>query len=122
MVKPQIWISNGAFTGNMSMPTKEDWEKFESSYEEFILLFAQMAEETQSDIFCIGTELKTFINERPEFWVNLIRKVKKVYHGNLTYAANWDEYAKTPFWSQLDYIGVNAYFPLCEKENPSSDT
>ena len=122
MLKPQIWIHRGEFTGNMKMPNEEGWKKLEASYEKFILLYAQLAEETQSDIFCIGTELKTFINERPEFWVNLIQKVKKVYHGNLTYAANWDEYAKTPFWSQLDYIGVNAYFPLCEKEDPTIKT
>ena len=119
MVKPQIWIFRGEFTGNLKMPTEGDWKKLEASYEKFILLYAELAEETQSDIFCIGTELKTFVNERPEFWASLIQKVKQVYHGTLTYAANWDEYAKTPFWSQLDYIGVNAYFPLCEKENPT---
>lgn len=122
MVKPQIWIHRGEFTGNMKMPTEEDWKQLEAAYEKFILLYAALAEETQSDMFCIGTELKTFVNERPEFWNKLIKKVKSVYHGQLTYAANWDEYAKTPFWSQLDYIGVNAYFPLCEKENPTIET
>jgi len=122
MVKPQIWIHRGEFTGNMKMPTEKDWKQLEVAYEQFILLYAALAEETQSDMFCIGTELKTFVNERPEFWNSLIQKVKKVYHGELTYAANWDEYAKTPFWSQLDYIGVNAYFPLCEKENPTIQT
>lgn len=122
MVKPQIWIHRGEFTGNMKMPTEEDWKKLEASYEKFILLYAELAEETQSDIYCIGTELKTFVNERPEFWNDLIKKVKNVYHGELTYAANWDEYAKTPFWGQLDYIGVNAYFPLCEKESPTIQT
>ena len=120
MVKPQIWIFDGQFTGNMKMPSEEDWKKLEASYEAFILLYAEMAEETQSDIFCIGTELKTFVNERPEFWNDLIKKVREVYTGKITYAANWDEYAKTPFWSELDFIGVNAYFPLCERENPTT--
>ncbi|MBO0330532.1 glycoside hydrolase family 113 [[Muricauda] lutisoli] len=122
MVKPQIWIHRGEFTGNMKMPSEAEWNKLEESYEKFILLFAELAEETQSDIFCIGTELKTFVKERPEFWKELIQKVRVVYHGKLTYAANWDEYAKTPFWSELDYIGVNAYFPLCEKQNPTIET
>lgn len=122
MVKPQIWISRGAFTGNLKMLTEADWKQFEEAYEAFILLYATLAEETQSDIFCIGTELKVFVNERPEFWSELITKVRHVYHGEITYAANWDEYAKTPFWSRLDYIGVNAYFPLCEEENPSVET
>lgn len=122
MVKPQIWIFDGQFTGNMKMPSEEDWKKLEASYEEFILLYAGLAEETQSDIFCIGTELKTFVNERPEFWNNLIQKVRTVYTGKITYAANWDEYTKTPFWEELDYIGVNAYFPLCEKQHPTIET
>tara|TARA_B100000949_G_scaffold231794_1_gene244634 strand:- start:17937 stop:19067 length:1131 start_codon:yes stop_codon:yes gene_type:complete len=122
MVKPQIWIFDGQFTGNMKMPSEEDWKKLEASYEEFILLYAGLAEETQSDIFCIGTELKTFVDERPEFWNDLIQKVRTAYTGKITYAANWDEYAKTPFWEELDYIGVNAYFPLCERENPTVET
>lgn len=122
MVKPQIWIHRGEFTGNLKMLTERDWIQFESAYEAFILLYAELAEETQSDIFCIGTELKTFINERPDFWNNLVQKVRNVYHGEITYAANWDEYVKTPFWSQLDYIGVNAYFPLCEQEDPTIET
>lgn len=74
MVKPQIWIHRGEFTGNMKMPTEEHWKQLEASYEKFILLYAKLAEETQSDILCIGTELKTFVNERPEFWTNLIQK------------------------------------------------
>lgn len=119
MLKPQIWISRGEFTGNLAMKNETDWVNFESGYRDFILLYAQLAEETETDIFCIGTELATFIKERPEFWQSLIQDVKKVYHGKLTYAANWDEYGKTPFWDQLDFIGVNAYFPLCEKQNPT---
>jgi hypothetical protein len=30
----------------------------------------------------------------------------------VTYAANWDAYERTPFWDDLDLIGVDAYFPL----------
>lgn len=122
MLKPQIWIRRGEFTGNMAMQTEADWKILEDAYAEFILLYAGLAEETQSDIFCIGTELATFVKNRPEFWNDLINKVRKVYHGKLTYAANWDEYAKTPFWDGLDYIGVNAYFPLCQRQTPTLET
>jgi hypothetical protein len=37
----------------------------------------------------------------------------------LTYAANWDEYKRVPFWEQLDYIGVDAYFPVSENKTPT---
>lgn len=122
MLKPQIWIGRGEFTGNLSMKSEADWQKFETSYADFILLYAQVAQETNADLFCIGTELKTFVENRPDYWKDLIERVRKVYHGKLTYAANWDEFGKTPFWGQLDYIGVNAYFPLCDKQNPTVET
>lgn len=122
MLKPQIWIWQGAFTGDMMMPSNEDWSTLEKSYEDFILMYAKLAEETKCSVYCIGTELDEFVKHRPDFWNNLIEKIRQVYHGKLTYAANWDEYGRTPFWDQLDFVGVNAYFPLCEKQNPTVET
>ena len=37
----------------------------------------------------------------------------------MVYAANWDDYQKVPFWDELDYIGVDAYFPLVNEKTPS---
>ncbi len=121
LLKPQIWIRRGEFTGTLKMETEEDWKALEASYERFILMYAQLAQETNSEIFCIGTELEQFVKHRPEFWVRLISKIKNIYTGKLTYAANWDEYTRTPFWEELDYIGVDAYFPLSEEKSPSLD-
>lgn len=42
-----------------------------------------------------------------------------MYNGKLTYAANWDEYSRTTFWEDLDYIGIDAYFPLSEEKTPT---
>ena len=49
----------------------------------------------------------------------MILKIKEVYKGKLTYAANWDEFKRVPFWKALDYIGVDAYFPLSDKKTPT---
>lgn len=119
MLKPQIWIWDGVFTGMLKMNTEEDWKTLETSYEAFIITFAILAEETNVPIFCIGTELEQFVKNRPEYWKGLIVKIRKVYKGKLTYAANWDEYSRTPFWQDLDYIGIDAYFPLSEEKTPS---
>ncbi|MEM9075761.1 MAG: glycoside hydrolase TIM-barrel-like domain-containing protein [Bacteroidota bacterium] len=121
MMKPQIWIWRGEFTGDMVMKSEEDWKILENSYDDFILTYAKLAEETKSEILCIGTELEEFVKNRPKYWKNLINKVKKVYSGKLTYAANWDEYSRTPFWEELDFIGVDAYFPLSEERYPTMD-
>lgn len=119
MLKPQIWIWNGEYTGDLTMTTEEDWVALEKAYRSFILEYAQLAEDTKVTMFCIGTELEQFIVHRPDYWNELIEEIRTVYHGKLTYAANWDEYKRVPFWKALDYIGVDAYFPLSELKTPT---
>ena len=119
MIKPQLWISRGYFTGLLEMKTEENWKSLETSYSDFILEYAALAQEVDADIFCIGTELENFVKNRPKYWNGLIDKIKLIYKGKLTYAANWDEYKRTPFWSKLDYIGIDAYFPVSDKKTPT---
>ncbi|WP_445738180.1 glycoside hydrolase family 113 [Mariniflexile sp.] len=119
MIKPQIWVSRGNFTGGIKMASEADWKVLENSYTNFIVLYAQLAQELHAEIFCIGTELEGFIDNRPEYWKQLIVEIKKVYKGKLTYAANWNEYDRTPFWEQLDYIGIDAYFPVSDEKTPT---
>ena len=67
------------------------------------------------------------MNERrkkiKKYWIELIQKVRAVYQGQLTYAANYDNYQEVDFWEHLDFIGINAYFPLREPSDklPSSE-
>jgi len=119
MIKPQIWVWRGQFTGHISMDSEGQWKVLEESYSSFILMYAAIAEETNAAIFCIGTELEKFVINRPVYWKILIQKIKKVYKGKLTYAANWDEFKHVPFWNELDYIGIDAYFPLTAKKTPT---
>ncbi|WP_435415435.1 glycoside hydrolase family 113 [Polaribacter aestuariivivens] len=119
MVKPHIWVYRGEFTGNIKMTSEENWQVLENSYLSFILTYANAAEKLKADIFCIGTELEQFVINRPDYWQKVIKEIRKVYKGKLTYAANWDEFKRVPFWSELDFIGVDAYFPLTDKKSPS---
>ncbi|MEZ4874245.1 MAG: glycoside hydrolase [Flavobacteriaceae bacterium] len=119
MVKPQIWIWRGEFTGHLKMKSETDWQDLERSYRDFILTYVYLAQEQKTDLFCIGTELEQFIMERPQFWKQLIKEIRSIYSGKLTYAANWDEYKRFPFWGDLDYIGVDAYFPISEEKTPT---
>lgn len=119
MLKPQIWISRGEFTGGIKMASEEDWKILEDSYDKFMLNYAELAQETKVDLLCIGTELEQFVKNRPTYWTNLIKKIRSIYKGKLTYAANWDEYPRTHFWKDIDYIGIDAYFPLSEEKTPS---
>ena len=119
MIKPQIWVWHGEFTGLIEMNNEADWKALEDSYSKFILEYADLANELKAEILCIGTELEQFVKHRPGYWNALIKKIKTKYKGKLTYAANWDEYKRTPFWSQLDFIGIDAYFPVSDSKTPT---
>ncbi|APU68501.1 glycoside hydrolase family 113 [Christiangramia flava] len=118
MMKPHIWLRNGSFTGDLNFKTDQDWAQFENSYREYILLYVEIAEKHQVELFCIGTELYNFVKNRPEFWGELIAEIRDQYHGKLVYAENWDKVDQTEIWKSLDYIGVDAYFPLSDKVAP----
>jgi len=49
-----------------------------------------------------------------ENWKKLISEVRQLYSGQLTYAANFDNYQNVGFWEELDFMGINAYFQLSE--------
>jgi len=119
MLKPHLWIAHGMYTGEFALRTENEWQLWEDSYREYMLHFAQIADSMKAEIFCIGTELGASIKKRPQFWNSFIDTLKQTFHGKLTYAANWDDYKNFPFWKKLDYIGVDAYFPLAEDKTPS---
>ena len=119
MLKPQIWIKGGRFTGLIAMKSEEEWLQFEKKYETFILYYAKLAQEEHIELLCIGTELNLFVKSRPDYWKLIILKIRKMYSGKLTYAANWDSYENPAFWDELDYIGIDAYFPLSAATTPT---
>lgn len=124
-IKPHIWISNhsnGKWRSDIYPTNDENWESWKEAYRKFIMLYAHLAERNNVEMFCIGAEFTSLSANKSEFWEELIKDVRAVYSGKLTYAANWyKEYEKVPFWDQLDYIGVQAYFPLVKNEYPSVD-
>ncbi|WP_366938336.1 hypothetical protein, partial [Algoriphagus sp.] len=116
MLKPHLWV-RGSWPGEIEMLNEKDWELWFDNYSSFILDYAKLAEELKMPMLCIGTELEK-TSEREEDWRKVISQVRKVYTGKLVYAANFTEFEKIKFWDELDYIGVQAYFPLAEKHNP----
>lgn len=116
LLKPQVYIP-GSWPGGLDFKASE-WEQWEASYKEYIMTFARMAEEMDVEMLCIGTEFKISTRDRNQFWKQLISRIKEEYSGKLTYAANWDEYKHITFWDDLDYIGIDAYFPLVDASTP----
>lgn len=119
MLKPQIWVGEGAFTGHIEMESEKDWLTFESSYSDYIISFAKMAERNNVKMLCIGTEMSRFAKLRVPYWRSLIKELREVFSGQLTYGENWDASFKVEFWNDLDFIGIDAYFPICADKDPT---
>ncbi len=119
MVKPHVWVRGQGWPGEYRLKSEADWIKWESNYRAYILTYARVAEEHQAEMLCIATEFRHAVRQRPLFWSRLIKEIRTIYDGQLTYAANWDNFHRVTFWDQLDYIGIDAYFPMSTDKNPS---
>jgi hypothetical protein len=120
MLKPQVYIPGG-WTGSMEYAHEGEWADWEKDYTEYIITMAKIAQSHKVELFCIGTEFCKSVEQRPDYWRNLIEKVRKIYNGKITYSANWDDWHKVPFWRDLDYIGTGGYFPLVQADTPTVD-
>lgn len=102
--------------GAITFSSETEWKRFFQTYETWILDHARFAQKHQIKLFAVGTELDKTVH-RPE-WLEIIKKVRAAYRGKIVYAANWDAYARVPFWRAVDLIGIQAYFPLAAENQP----
>jgi len=117
MLKPHVDLLDEEARSNI-IPS-EEWF---ASYKAFIMHYAELSAKYNVELFCIGTELSNTTTAKwKEKWSDIISSIRKVYKGPITYAANWDEYETVSFWSDVDYIGMDAYFPLTDKNNPPKE-
>jgi hypothetical protein len=101
-------------------PGDDDWrgvirpadpDAWWASYGRVVDRFVGVALAADVDALSVGSELNSMEREVRR-WDGLITRVRERFGGALTYTANWDRYREVPFWSQLDFIGVSAYFEL----------
>lgn len=98
----------------------ELWEygkKVNSSIRQYILNKTESNVQWTRDAFHTDqANAISIINENRKYldstWRAIIANARKYYDGKLTMAANYDSYNEVSFWDDLDFIGINAYFPL----------
>jgi len=95
----------------------ENFALWSKQYENFILHYARLAQASGAEYFSVGSELGS-MEEKTEYWRQLIHKTRKVYSGKLLYSANWDHFTHPTFWDDLDLVAITAYHKLTSSKDP----
>jgi Glycoside Hydrolase Family 113 len=118
MLKPHVDPKTG-WRGQIVPDSAGEWFSY---YKQFIFHYAKIAESLACDQFCVGTELEGTTLNHDADWRMIIDSVRVLFHGVITYAANWDTYQDyVPFWYYVDIVGIDAFFPLTSQNNPTLD-
>lgn len=99
-------IVTGGWAGELKPRNLETWFK---NYTGYLQRYASLAQNLGVDGFVFGTEMSQL--DKLEDWRGVVSALRKIYTGRLGYAANWDSEA-TSFWDLLDFIGIDAYYPI----------
>jgi hypothetical protein len=137
-LKPHVDSLDGIWRGDFTWPTadtttaeQQAWlTAWFTSYQAFILHFAQIASENNVGVMVIGTEFakltgNTCAGSCRTYWDEYVINPLRAKYPNLTlaYGANaasaGDEFTTVTFWDDVDIIGVDGYFPLTNHADPT---
>ncbi|MEZ5124594.1 MAG: hypothetical protein R2736_24000, partial [Solirubrobacterales bacterium] len=117
LIKPQIDVDDATFRGDIQPRDRAAWW---ASYGAMIDHYAALAGRVGADGLAVGVELRSMSTDTLAF-EQLIEHARQRFSGTLVYAANWDEVEQVGFWTSLDAIGVDAYYPLATHPGTSVD-
>ena len=88
-----------------------------ASYKQVLVGYATIAAAHHAEVIDIGTELNS-LQGNTGAWTDMITAIRGAYQGKLTYSSNWDV-AYPGFASSLDFVSVDAFYPLNAPDNAS---
>lgn len=117
MLVPHLWVESGGWRGDIDPGSDEGWARWAETYERFLGAWAGVAQETRVEMLSVGVELRTWVTTaRAPSFARIVRSVRHLYGGLLTYSANWDDVEQTVVIGDVDVVGVNAFYPLADTE------
>lgn len=120
---PHLWVESGEWRAKIDPGTDAGWDAWTKSYASFVRGWAEVAESAGVDLLSAGVELRSWVTSpRAASFVALVRELRGIYKGPITYSANWDDVDHTLVLGELDVIGINAFYPLADKDGASFDT
>jgi hypothetical protein len=128
LLKPHIDPIQGGWRGYIA--TRGLTWAFTQAYRDFITRYVRQVAGIPDVMVCLGCELWQITTELgPEFLIDLAQYVRHDlgFTGPLTYAANWGNNTDAevlllePAFRELDYVGVDAYYPVADHPAPTVD-
>ena len=115
-LKPTVNCKNGTWRAHICFFEKDvvcepKWSVWFEAYTNFMVHYAKIAQETNCEMFIAGCEMVQSEHREAE-WRNVIKEIRKVYFGPVTY--NTDKYQEdnVTWWDALDYICSSGYYPI----------
>lgn len=124
-MKPIVNCADGSWRACIGFPetdfnNRDYWREWFSSYQAFLCHYAEIAEETGCEMFCVGCEMLGTESKEND-WRDVISAVRLVYHGPLVYNTNHGKEDQVKWWDAVDYIGTSAYFSVATKPGESME-
>ena len=125
MLKPHLDLNNDPVHWRGDIGTgftnEAEWLAWFAGYQTFFGRYAALAEAEGVRQFSVGTEL-VGTSGKETAWREVVTEVREQFSGSLVYAGNHDrEATATTWWDALDYIGVDAYYPLASDNEPTKE-
>jgi len=124
-LKPVVNLRDGVWRAHVNFPEPEFegskydyWNKWFSSYTNFMSHYAELAEEFKCEMLCIGCEM-VGTERKVDHWAKLIEKIRKIYSGPIIYNANHGSEDGVEWFDLVDIIGTSAYYPVGSKPGDS---
>lgn len=92
VVMPIILLENpraGEWRGKIKPKSWDDWWE---DYNNYILHYARVCQQAGVEMLVVGSELISTEKNHAGRWRGLIRQVRGLFKGYLSYSANWDHY------------------------------
>lgn len=121
-LKPVINSGDGIWRARINFPDdgEQYWKEWFESYEAFITHYAEIAEDTNCEMFCIGCEM-TGTERKTDYWEATISEIRKLYTGKIMYNTNHGDENDIEWLNQVDLIGTSAYYPVGRDSNEDEE-
>ncbi|OGO17018.1 MAG: hypothetical protein A2Z02_04760 [Chloroflexi bacterium RBG_16_48_7] len=110
----------------MAYTDEAQWQEWFASYKDIINYYATFAQEAGVDMLSVGHELGITSSHEND-WRRVIQEVRQRFKGPITYSSldssgtdpAHGEEKRIKWWDAVDYIGVDVYYKLADKNTPA---